>query len=35
MQEIRQIVSECSGEVDKIVDTSKGLAQNIEVFTLE
>lgn len=35
MQEIRQIVSECSGEVDRIVDTSKGLAQNIEVFTLQ
>ncbi|MDE6919800.1 MAG: methyl-accepting chemotaxis protein [Lachnospiraceae bacterium] len=35
MQEIRQIVSECSGEVDGIVNTSKGLAQNIEVFTLE
>lgn len=35
MQEIRQIVSECSGEVDRIVNTSKGLAQNIEVFTLE
>lgn len=35
MQEIRQIVSECSGEVDGIVNTSKGLAQNIEVFRLE
>lgn len=35
MQEIRQIVSECSGEVDRIVNTSKGLAQNIGVFTLE
>ena len=35
MQELGQIVNECSGEVDKIVDTSKGLSQNIEVFTLE
>lgn len=35
MQEIRQIVSECSGQVDKIINTSKGLSQNIEVFTLE
>ena len=35
MQEIRQIVSECSGQVDKIINTSKGLAQNIKVFTLE
>lgn len=35
MQELGQIVNECRGEVDKIVDTSKGLSQNIEVFTLE
>lgn len=35
MQEIRQIVSECSGQVDKIINTSKGLSQNIEVFTLD
>lgn len=35
MQEIRQVVAECSGEVDRIVDTSNGLAQNIEVFRLE
>lgn len=35
MQEIRQIVSECSGQVDKIINTSKGLSQNIEVFTLQ
>lgn len=35
MQEIRQIVSECSGEVDRILSTSQGLAQNIEVFTLQ
>lgn len=35
MQEIRQIVSECSGEVDRILNTSQGLAQNIEVFTLQ
>ncbi|MDE6985105.1 MAG: methyl-accepting chemotaxis protein [Lachnospiraceae bacterium] len=34
MQELSHIVTECSAEVDKIVDTSKGLAQNIEVFTL-
>lgn len=34
MQELRQIVSECSGEVDRILDTSKGLAKNIDVFTL-
>lgn len=35
MQELSQIVSECSGEVDKIINTSKGLSQNIEVFKLE
>jgi len=34
MQEISQIVSDCSEEVDKIINTSKGLSQNIEVFTL-
>lgn len=35
MQELSQIVLECSGEVDKIINTSKGLSRNIEVFTLE
>ncbi len=35
MQELGQIVSECSGEVDRIIDTSKGLTRNMEVFTLE
>lgn len=35
MQELRHIVSECSGEVDRIITMSKGLSQNIEVFTLE
>lgn len=34
MQELSYIVSECRGEVDRIVNTSKGLAQNIEVFQL-
>lgn len=34
MQELSRIVSECSGEVDRIIDTSKGLAQNMEVFTV-
>lgn len=34
MMQLRQIVSECSNEVDKIVDTSKGLANNIEVFNI-
>ena len=35
MQELGQIVSECSNEVDRIIDTSKGLTRNIDVFTLE
>lgn len=35
MQELRHIVSECSGEVDRIITMSKGLSQNIEVFTLD
>lgn len=35
MQELRHIVSDCSGEVDRIITMSKGLSQNIEVFTLE
>ena len=35
MQELGQIVSECSGEVERIIDTSKGLTRNMEVFTLE
>ena len=35
MQELRHIVSECSGEIDRIITMSKGLSQNIEVFTLE
>lgn len=35
MQELSQIVSGCSREVDGIIDTSKGLARNIEVFTLD
>lgn len=35
MQELRQIVTECSGEVDRIVHTSGVLAQNIAVFQLE
>lgn len=35
MQELSHIVSECSGEVDRIITMSKGLSQNIEVFTLE
>ena len=33
MQELRQIVSKCSSEVDSILQTSKGLADNIGVFT--
>ncbi|EOS28408.1 hypothetical protein C804_03747 [Lachnospiraceae bacterium A4] len=35
MQELGHIVSECSGEVERIIDTSKGLTRNMEVFTLE
>lgn len=35
MQELGQIVTECSNEVDRIIDTSKGLTRNIDVFTLE
>jgi len=35
MQELRHIVSECSQEVDHIMNTSKGLADNIGVFTIE
>ncbi len=35
MQELGQIVSECSAEVERIIDTSKGLTRNREVFTLE
>ncbi len=35
MQELGQIVSECSAEVERIIDTSKGLTRNMEVFTLE
>jgi len=35
MQELRHIVSECSGEVERIITMSKGLSQNIEVFTLD
>lgn len=35
MQELRQIVTECSGEVERIIDTSGGLAKNIAVFRLE
>lgn len=35
MQELRHIVSDCSGEVDRIITMSKGLSQNIEVFTLD
>lgn len=34
MQELRQIVSECSSEVDRIINTSRGLADNIGAFTL-
>lgn len=34
MQELRHLVAESSPEVDKIIDTSKGLAQNISVFKL-
>ncbi len=34
MQELRQIVAECTPQVEKIIDTSKGLAENISVFTL-
>lgn len=34
MQELRQLVAECSPEVDKIIDTSKGLAENISVFKI-
>lgn len=33
MQELHQIVSGCSNEVDSILQTSKGLADNIGVFT--
>lgn len=33
MQELHQIVSGCSSEVDNILRTSKGLADNIGVFT--
>lgn len=32
MMELRHIVAECSGEVDKILDTSKGLSGDMEVF---
>lgn len=35
MQELRKIVNVCSLEVDKIMETSKGLAENVSVFTLE
>lgn len=35
MQELGQIVSECSAEVERIIDTLKGLTRNMEVFTLE
>lgn len=35
MQELRKIVSVCSSEVDRIIETSKGLAENISVFVLE
>ena len=35
MQELRHIVSDCSGEVDRIITMSKGPSQNIEVFTLD
>lgn len=35
MQELRYIVSDCSGEVNRIITMSKGLSQNIEVFTLD
>lgn len=35
MQELRYIVSDCSGEVNRITTMSKGLSQNIEVFTLD
>ena len=34
MEELRQIVAECTPQVEKIIDTSKGLAENISVFTL-
>ena len=34
MQELRHIVSECSSEVDRIISTSRGLADNIGAFTL-
>lgn len=35
MQVLRQIVEECSSEVERIVHTSGGLAENIAVFRLE
>lgn len=34
MQELRQIVTECSNEVDRIVHTSSGLAENVKVFQI-
>jgi hypothetical protein len=34
MQELRQTVSDSDAEVGRIVDTSKGLADNIDVFEL-
>jgi methyl-accepting chemotaxis protein len=34
MQELRQTVSDCNSEVGKILDTSNGLAENIDVFSL-
>lgn len=35
MQELRHIVVECNTEIDTIMKTSKGLSENIEVFTVE
>jgi methyl-accepting chemotaxis protein len=34
MQELRQTVSDCNMEVGKILDTSNGLAENIDMFSL-
>lgn len=35
MQELRKIVNVCSTEVDRIIETSKGLSENVSIFTLE
>jgi hypothetical protein len=34
MQELRQNVNDCTSEVGRILDTSKGLSENIDVFEI-